>query len=92
MSATVDVCYLSGAKQKLQCRSQKHAMKIWRQIADTIASGSPLVVVEDDADAILIITQAIASVSTNIVVEHLKVTMPIERSAPELAATARLHT
>jgi hypothetical protein len=90
MSATVDVCYLSGAKQKLQCRSQKHAMKIWRQIADTIPSGSPLVVVEDDADAILLITCAIASVSTIIVVEHLKVTMPMER-APELAAAPHLH-
>jgi hypothetical protein len=90
MSATVDVCYLSGAKQKLHCRNQKHATKIWRQIADTIASGSPITVVEDDADAIILITQAIASVSTNIVVEHLKVTMPMER-APELAAAPHLH-
>jgi hypothetical protein len=55
-----------------------------------IASGAPLIVVEDDADAILLITCAIASVSTNIVVERLKVTMPMER-APELAA-AHLQT
>jgi hypothetical protein len=57
---------------------KQEAMRVWRTITDAMAEGLPLVVIEDENDAVAFATAAIASVSTGVSVELLRVTRPAE--------------
>jgi hypothetical protein len=64
---------------------KQEAMRIWRTITDAMAAGLPLVAIEDENDAVAFATAAIASVSTGVCVELLRVTRPAELAPLEEA-------
>jgi hypothetical protein len=70
---TVDICYRSGARQKLICAGPKQARDLWRQILDSLEGGLAYVVMEDAAEPIILASAEIASISTGVSLEMLRV-------------------
>jgi hypothetical protein len=77
-ATSVIICYHSGVKQRLICGTRKEAMKIFRNITESMSMGYPLVIIEDENDAAAFATAAIASASVGVSVELLLVTDPTQ--------------